>query len=255
MHVTGWRTVAACVALVAQSIGASDVLAEPVSRWRDLVSHSLDTLIISGTDRYGAVQSDMFVAILDVQTHKSPENPLWLDSEAYYEPGRSHRRSLAGANFWYDQETLRAMYRLSASSGDGQYASAANRAIGAFFDNTIRSTGMPAWGTHVYYNVFTDQPDGDGGGTGPHETLVYDAQWNRLYAEPFPGRPGCYWFSIFWPATWTGTVSWAGPIWISSARSGGNRFRRATCSTAIRPATVSWEATIWTLSARIGAKA
>ena len=64
-----------------------------VSRWRDLVANCANTLITEGTDRYGSVHSDMFVSILDVETHECPENPLWLDSEAYYEVGRSHRRA------------------------------------------------------------------------------------------------------------------------------------------------------------------
>jgi uncharacterized protein YyaL (SSP411 family) len=150
--------------------------------WRSLVGNALDTLISRGTDRYGAVQSDMFVSILDVNTLDCPQNPAWLDSEAYYEPGRSHRRAMAGANFWYDQETIRSMYRLSSITGDTHYAAGADRAIDAFYNNAIRSdTGMPMWGSHTFYNVFTDQRDGDP--NGQHETLVYDAQWSRLYDQ------------------------------------------------------------------------
>jgi hypothetical protein len=152
--------------------------------WRGLVGNTLDTLLTRGTDRYGAVQSDMFVSILDVNTLDCPQNPAWLDSEAYYEPGRSHRRAMAGANFWYDQETIRSMYRLSSITGDTHYAAGANRAINAFYNNAIRSdTGMPAWGSHTFYNVYTDTPYTDGGGVGPHEILVYDAQWSSLYAQ------------------------------------------------------------------------
>ena len=160
------------LALVAHSAAGGEV-----NRWRDLVANCADTLITAGTDRYGSVQSDMLVSILDVETHTCPEDPLWLDSEAYFEEGRSHRRAMAGANFWYDQSTINAMYRLTEMTGDNHYAQGANRAIDAFFDHTIRSNGMPAWGTHTFYNVFDDAPEGDG----LHETLVYDAQWDKLY--------------------------------------------------------------------------
>jgi uncharacterized protein YyaL (SSP411 family) len=138
-----------------------------------------------GTDRYGSVQSNMFVAIIDVNTLQCPQTPQWLDSEAYYEVGRSHRRAIAGANFWYDQETIRAMYRLSNMTGNAKYQAGANRAINAFYDHAIRSdTGMPAWGSHTFYNVYTDTPYTDSASNvGPHEILVYDAQWGKLYDQ------------------------------------------------------------------------
>jgi hypothetical protein len=158
--------------------------AAPVTHWRDLVSNCLDTLLTKGTDRYGSVHSDMLVAILDVNTLDCPQNPEWLDSEAYYEPGRSHRRAMAGANFWYDQETIQSMYRLSDMTGTAYYAAGANRVINAFFDHALRSdTGMPAWGSHTFYNVYTDTPYTDGSTVGPHEILVYDCQWASLYAQ------------------------------------------------------------------------
>lgn len=158
--------------------------AELPMRWRDYVGTALNTLMTKGTDRYGAVQSSMFVSILDVNTLDCPQNPEWLDSEAYYEVGRSHRRAMAGANFWYDQETIRAMYRLTNMTGNTSYVDGANRAINAFFDTAIRSdTGMPAWGSHTFYNVYTDTPYTDGGTVGPHEILVYDAQWGKLYDQ------------------------------------------------------------------------
>ena len=180
-----WRRGALLVALVLlATCRAEPARSAPVTRWRDLVANCANTLITEGTDRYGSVQSDMFVSILDVETHTCPQNPLWLDSEAYYEVGRSHRRAMGGANFWYDQPTIDAMYRLSDMTGNASFAAGADRAINAFFDNAIRAdTGLPAWGSHVFYDVFQDRPGGDVGGTGPHEILVYDAQWDRLYAQ------------------------------------------------------------------------
>lgn len=162
---------------VAVLVAFRPAAAGTVTRWRDLVANCAETLINEGTDRYGTVHSDMFVTILDVETHTCPEDPLWLDAEAYFEEGRSHRRAMGGANFWYDQSTISAMYRLSEMTGDARFASGADRAIDAFFDHAIRSNGMPAWGTHTFYNVFDDAPEGDG----LHETLVYDAQWDKLY--------------------------------------------------------------------------
>lgn len=171
--------------LVLLLLSTSHLHAGPSTPWRNYVGTCLDTLMTYGTDRYGSVESDMFVSILDVNTLNCPQTPEWLDSEAYYEVGRSHRRAMAGANFWYDQETIRAMYRLSDMTGNTRYAAGADRAINAFYDKAIRSdTGMPAWGSHTFYNVYTDTPyTDDQYNVGPHEILVYDAQWSKLYAQ------------------------------------------------------------------------
>jgi hypothetical protein len=160
----------------------SALQAGPAVPWRNYVGNCLDTLLTHGTDRYGAMQSDMLVAILDVNTLNSPQNPPKLD-DSYYDGG-NNRRSVGGANFWYDQETIRAMYRMSSMTGDAHYAAGADRAINAFFNNAIRpDTGMPAWGSHMYYNIFTDQRAIDNYPDPKCETLVYDAQWGSLYDQ------------------------------------------------------------------------
>jgi uncharacterized protein YyaL (SSP411 family) len=124
----------------------------------------------------------MLVAILDVNTLNCPQNPLKLD-DSYYDGG-NNRRSVGGGNFWYDQETMRAMYRMSSMTGDAHYAAGADRTINAFFDHAIRpDTGMPAWGSHMFYNVFTDERAVHTYPTPLCEMLVYDAQWGRLYDQ------------------------------------------------------------------------
>ena len=122
----------ALVVLFLVARGGAVFAAEYLS-WGDYVTISLDTLINRGTDRYGPVRTAMLMSILDVETLESPEKPQWLDTEAYYEPGRAHRRAMAGSNFWYDQATIRAMYAVSRATGDPKYARAADRAIGDFF--------------------------------------------------------------------------------------------------------------------------
>ena len=103
-------------------LGSNAAAATP---WRNYVGTCLDTLMNYGTDRYGSVHSDMLVAILDVNTLTSPQNPPTLD-DTYYDGG-NNKRSVGGANFWYDQETIRAMYRLSSMTGDAHYAAGADR--------------------------------------------------------------------------------------------------------------------------------
>ncbi len=153
----------------------------PRGPWLGLVIGAADRLLEYGTDRYGPVKTPMLMAILDPRARSSPESPLALDTEAYFEEGRAHRRAIRGSNFWYDQATIRVLYRLSKLTGNPKYAEAADRAIDAFFERAIRESGLPAWGTHVYYDAYADRPAGDADGRGPHEILVYHAEWGELY--------------------------------------------------------------------------
>lgn len=148
--------------------------------WLALVAGALDRLLEYGTDRYGPVSTGMFLAILDPVARSSPEEPLFLDTGAYFEEGRAHRRAIRGSNFWYDQAAIRVLYRVSELTGDRRYAEAADRSIDDFFRHAIRETGLPAWGTHVYYDAFLDRPGGDADGRGPHEILVYHPEWGAL---------------------------------------------------------------------------
>ncbi|MBN2375058.1 MAG: hypothetical protein JXD22_01560 [Sedimentisphaerales bacterium] len=157
--------------------------------WRKLVVNCLDTLIAHGTDVYGAVHTPLLMAVIDVNTLISPENPLLLDSVARLEPGRLHRRAERGSNLWYDQATVRAMYLVSQLVGDTKYADAADAYMAYTlqychkaddFANVYRN-GMLSWGTHIYWDCYEDCPGGDGGGNGPHEILVYHPEWADLY--------------------------------------------------------------------------
>src|SRR5690606_36498265 len=44
----------------------------------------------------------------------------------------------------------------------------------------VYENGMPAWGTHVYWDCYRDRPGGDGDGNGPHEILVYRGNWQAM---------------------------------------------------------------------------
>ena len=155
--------------------------AEDAPRYRPYVLACLDTLIEHGTDRYGQVRSPLFMAILDAESRASPEKPLYLDSLARFEPERLHRRSERGANPWYDQRTLAAMYWATRITGDRRYAEAADACLRFFLKRCLRPNGLPYWGTHVFWDAFADAPGGDGNGAGPHEILVYHPLWLDMY--------------------------------------------------------------------------
>jgi len=157
--------------------------------WRGLVVNCLDTLIAHGTDVYGEVHSPLLMAVIDVNMLISPEYPLLLDSVARLEPGRLHRRAERGPNLWYDQATVRSLYRTSQLIGDSKYADAADAYMAYTLQHchkaddfaSVYRNGMLSWGTHIYWDCYEDCPGGDGEGNGPHEILVYHPEWSDLY--------------------------------------------------------------------------
>jgi len=155
--------------------------------YSDYVRSCLDTLIEKGRDHYGTVSSPLFMAVLDADLLISPQNPLTLDSLVRLE-GRIHRRAERGSNLWYDQGLLRALYRMTELSGKKLYAAAADDYIRYFFNHCYKASntgnvyqnGMPAWGTHIFWDCYRDRPAGDGDGNGPHEILVFNADWENM---------------------------------------------------------------------------
>ncbi|NJM12260.1 MAG: hypothetical protein HC889_10585 [Synechococcaceae cyanobacterium SM1_2_3] len=95
--------------------------------------------------------------------------------------GRQHRRNPGGCDLWEDQPLLRVMYAVSASTGDPRYAKACDAYIAAFLERSRKDNGLLAWGSHIFYDAYTDRPGGDQDGKGPHEILVLQAEWERLW--------------------------------------------------------------------------
>src|SRR5690606_7458224 len=92
-----------------------------------------------------------------------------------------HRRGERGSNLWYDQPSLRAMYRVSEVTGDSKFAQAADAYAKFALENCHKSNGMFVWGTHIYWDCYQDRAGGDEDGRGPHEILVYACNWKDLY--------------------------------------------------------------------------
>lgn len=149
-------------------------------KWRGYVERCLGTLVEHGTDRYGPVQSPLIMAVIDVRTLESPEKPELLDSLVRLE-NRLHRRGERGSNFWYDQKTLKCMYRLSRLIGDAKYATAADSCAAYALKNCRKSNGLLVWGSHIYWDCYKDEASGDDGGKGPHEILVFQPEWEEMY--------------------------------------------------------------------------
>lgn len=141
-----------------------------------------DRMLEHGRDRYGEVHSPLFVAVLDARTRQCPEEPEPFEALIRLE-GRLHRRGERGSNVWYDQAFLRVLGRLG-----GAYAEAADACQRYFLEACAKRTGgsafrtgLPAWGTHIYWDVFADAPGGDMDGDGPHELLIYVPEWASMW--------------------------------------------------------------------------
>jgi len=161
----------------------AELKVEPYVRrsYRDYVRTCLDTLIEHGRDRYGEVSSPLFMAVVDADLLVSPSRPLTLDTLVWLEE-RLHRRAERGSNMWYDQGLLSSLRRMSELTDDPAYATAADDCVRHFFNNCYKSSGsrLPAWGTHIYWDCYRDRPAGDGDGHGPHEILVFNADWENM---------------------------------------------------------------------------
>ncbi len=175
----------ALVMLVATAMAAAQngVPEDKAARYRVCVQTCLDNLVEHGTDRYGPVHTPMWMSIVDVRANASPREPEVLDGLVRSE-GRLHRRNPAGCDLWDDQPMLRTAYAFSDLTGDKKYADAADAYIAAFFERARLVNGLLSWGSHVYYDAYTDEPDGDrlGNRCGPHEILVLCANWDRMWA-------------------------------------------------------------------------
>jgi hypothetical protein len=168
----------------------SNTLIDPaeLKPWRHYVKRSIDTLIEHGRDDYGPTKTPLIMAVLDTATLQSPRNPDRLDASVRLE-GRIHRRGEQGSNLWYDQALIKAMRRLSHVASDEKYNKAADDYITHYLANCNKRqdsrsryhTGMPAWGTHIYWSCYEERPAGDQGGSGPHEILLFRANWQDMY--------------------------------------------------------------------------
>ena len=177
MNAMQWMTLLATVGF--SSLAAAD---EPprVDRYRQCVRACLDNLLRFGTDRYGPVQTPMLMSVIDVLKNEAPREPLLLDGWVRGEE-RPGRRNPGGCDLWEDQPLLHALLQYSAVSGDARYRQAAEAYIQAFFERARKPNGLLAWGSHLFYNAYTDRIDDDRHGN-PHEILVHLAEWDAMWA-------------------------------------------------------------------------
>ena len=181
LHFTriGWAGLVLCA--VCFSSGAQEGLSdEERQRYRGAALESLDNILEHGGDRYGDVHTPMIASVIDTRTGVAPRVPEELDSMIRTE-GRLHRRNPGGADLFDDQALIRTLYAAAELTDDERYAAAADEYIGAYFERSVKENGLLAWGTHIFYDLYTDAPGGDQEGKGPHEILIFCPDWPSMW--------------------------------------------------------------------------
>src|SRR5574340_1277084 len=110
-------------------------------------------MIDEGTDVYGREHSPMFTSLLDMDSHRNPE-----DTPAGV-PGQRHGdRSIHGGNLFHDVMLLRAADYMSELTGEPRYAKAATDYLGFFLSHCAQKTGLFPWGEHAYWDFYREAP-------------------------------------------------------------------------------------------------
>jgi len=115
-----------------------------------------DTLLQTALDKYGRVSTPMFLQVLSLKTHKpatKKDDPNWqqrYDAEDYM-------KAAQGSNLYRDIHTIKALRELTRLTKNPKYAQSADAYLGYFLKHCVSTTtGLFAWGEHMYYDVFLD---------------------------------------------------------------------------------------------------
>ena len=166
--------------------------------FNQIAENYLDTIIASGRDTYGSVDSPLFAAQLHRDTLTLPTYSYDDDDEEYtstslsqltipgYE-GRQDDRAWASANGGHHTQLYEALYRKSEETGDTTYADAADAALAYTFNN-LRSnnTDLIAWGEEISWRLDTDEARIDlAEDDDLHEPLerIRASIWDRIHSQ------------------------------------------------------------------------
>jgi hypothetical protein len=130
-------------------------------------------MIREGTDRYGPVESPMFTSLLDMETHRNPE-----DTPANVPGQRFGDRTIRGGNLFHDVMLVRAADYLTDLTGETKYRQATTAYLQFFVTHCRQPTGLFPWGEHAHWDFYREAP-----GDTTHEFLggVPAAFWQRLW--------------------------------------------------------------------------
>ncbi|MFB3827198.1 MAG: hypothetical protein ACE15B_10535 [Bryobacteraceae bacterium] len=161
-------------------------------RYLQVVRQFVDTMVEHGTDRYGAVHSPLFAAMLDLETLSLPLEalpPEFFKADARQRQAfgfglpnppvgiRPGDRAPMGNNLEHDINLLRVMYELAAITGEKKYAAHADAYI-RFWLLHCQSpeTGLMASGEHNSWDFVRERAWAD-----THEVYRRFPFWDKLY--------------------------------------------------------------------------
>ncbi len=118
------------------------------------VRSHFDRLLNTGLDTYGAGHTPMWMASLDVNTGRYPDN----DKRPEHIGKRVYRYIDAprGCSLYWDQPSIVAAHALSTITGNSKYSNAADAYVRCFLERCVARNGMFLWGNHYYYDAFLD---------------------------------------------------------------------------------------------------
>ncbi len=182
----------------------------PRGSYTDVAVQSIATLIERGTDRYGEVQSPIWVLNLDLETlncfpryNDALERSAasWL---APYGRGQSAirpgQRAAGSSNLYVDQPMIRAAILHDLLTGKKTFTPAVDDYVRSYCKRFFNhKTGLLQWGVHVSQNVYSENIQHDGlGNRDIHELVgVVLPQWPTLYQtqpEVFSSEMKQFWF-------------------------------------------------------------
>mgnify|MGYP005850547841 CR=1 FL=1 len=170
------------LAALAAAPDMQDTPVLPVARlteYRSAVRSCLDNLLRYGTDRYGSVHTPMLMSVIDTRTNEAPREPELMEAMVRTEE-RPRRRNPGGCDLWDDQPLLRTMYAMSKLTRDRRYERAADAYAKAYMERAQHRNGLFAWGSHLYYDAYSDAAADDRSGR-VHEILILHPLWDRLW--------------------------------------------------------------------------
>ena len=125
-------------------------------QWLALARDVSDTLLDAGPDRYGNVDTPLWVGVIDPATHRlikqKPANfMVYWDAEDYV-------MTAQGCNLYRDMPALGALCRLSDITGDVKYRDAVEAYLKFYLQECpSKTTGLLPAGEHMSYNCVRDR--------------------------------------------------------------------------------------------------
>ncbi|MDO8543807.1 MAG: hypothetical protein Q7S40_25475 [Opitutaceae bacterium] len=158
----------ACLPCIS-SHAAPDQGRPSADRYKSAIVTFADRVLASGRDRFGAIETPLFVDGLQVT---SLEPAIWKG------PGGE---SWVLSNFASQQSLMRLLDGLTGLTGETRYRAAAEAATRHALDHLITPNGLLYWGGHSAWDLQADRPVGNKGNITVHELKGQQADYRLMW--------------------------------------------------------------------------